>query len=61
MLNQILTETQSLIVEEKFKKKQKHGYEGSHVMPFGLQTIRCVFEGFPTKFCWEFVWSLVVY
>lgn len=57
VLNQVLTETQSLIVEEKFKKRQENGDEGLHIMPFGLQTKKC--EGFPIQFCWEFVGLLV--
>lgn len=30
VLNQILTQTQSLIVEEKFKRRQENGDEGLH-------------------------------
>lgn len=52
MLNQVLPQTQSLIVEEKLKKKQKNGHEGLHVMPY---TLKGVGEGSLIKFCWEFV------
>ena len=54
-LNQILTETQSLAVGEKFKNKHENGYEWQHVMSFGIQTICFGWFFFPHWVLFDFV------